>query len=80
MKKTYIAPVIKLTSSVTEYQLCSGSLTEGERSAVFGFDGEHGNPDWINEGQDNPSTVSNTQDDDDFDSQAKQNSLIWDEW
>lgn len=80
MKKTYIAPVVVLTSSAIESHLCSASVPEGERNAVFGFEGEHGNADWINEGQDNPSTVSNTQDDDDFDSQAKQNSLIWDEW
>ena len=79
MKKTYISPTVIIATSVMECQLCSTSTPEGGRSSVFGFEGDHGNADWVNEGQDNPSTVSNTQDDDDFDSQAK-SSLIWDEW
>ena len=80
MKKTYISPEVITTSSAMESQLCSTSTPEGNRNSVFGFEGEHGNAEWINEGQDNPSTVSNTQDDDDFDSQAKKSSMIWDEW
>lgn len=79
MKKTYISPVVILTSSVTECHLCSASTPEGERNSVFGFEGDYGNADWVNEGQQNPSPISNTTDDDDFDSQAKKQS-IWDEW
>lgn len=82
MKKTYIAPVVSLTSSAIESQLCSATITEipeGGRKSVFGFEGDHGNADWINEGFKTPTDVNNTKDEDDFDSQAKQ-SAIWDEW
>ena len=79
MKKTYMSPEVIIAYSAMEGHLCSASTPEGDRSAVFGFEGDYGNPDWINEGQDNPSTISNTTDDDDFDSQSK-SSMIWDEW
>lgn len=82
MKKTYISPVVSLTPSAIESQLCSATITEnpeGNRNSVFGFGGDKGNDDWIGEGHETPTNVSNTTDDDDFDSQAK-SSMIWDEW
>ena len=67
-----------MSVSVMEYHLCTASPS-GERNAVFGFGGDYGNEDWINEGQDNPAPITDTSDDDDFDSQAKRGT-VWDDW
>lgn len=79
MKKIYVAPAISEFNLIIESNLCTPSVpTGGEGASWGGGEQPHSNPDFDNEGQTEKPTPIEIGDD--IDTQAKQSSMIWDEW